>query len=306
MARIKELNNNGAPVRHVTWIGFVINLVLSGAKFAVGYFGGSRALIADAVHSLSDMVTDVAVILGSFVWNTPPDKLHPYGHRRIETIISIGIGLAICVVGVFLAYESVLAIVEGKSSHPEWIVAVTAAVSIAVKEFLFQYTIRKAKRLRSPALVANAWHHRSDAFSSIPVLLAVLFSIIFPQLVFLDSLGAALVSVFIFKSGIDIALPGTKQIIDTGADEALSERLKQIVLSIPGVMSIHGFRTRYVGDDLYVDLHIVVDTQLTLVAAHAIAEKAEKSLLASGDHVVDALVHVDPFDKNKAQTKENE
>ncbi len=301
MARIKEQKNNGVAVRHATWVGLVLNLILSGVKLAAGYFGNSRALIADAVHSLSDMVTDIAVILGSFVWNTPPDQLHPYGHRRIETIISIGIGLVICAVGVLLAYESVFAIIKGEFSRPEWIVAVAAAVSIGVKEFLFRYTLRKAKRARSPALVANAWHHRSDAFSSVPVLLAVLFSILFPQLVFLDSLGAALVSVFIFKSGIDIALPGTKQIIDTGADEACSERLKQIVLSVPGVISIHGFRTRYVGDDLYVDLHIVVNAHLTLIEAHAVAEEAEKSLLASGEHVADALVHVDPYDKNKIQ-----
>lgn len=296
-----QRENNGAEVRRVTWIGFFVNLFLSAGKLSVGVWGGSRALIADAVHSLSDIVTDVAVIIGSHIWNLPPDQDHPYGHRRIETIVSIGIGLLICVVGVLLAYDALIALSEKKRVHPEWIVAVMALISVIVKECLYRYTHRKALKTRSQALEANAWHHRSDAISSIPVLFAVVFSILFPRLFFLDALGAIVVSLFILKSGLNIAWPGMRQIVDTGASIKCSEKLMQAALSVPEVISIHGFRTRYTGADLYVDLHIVVNPQMPLIEAHGIAEEVERRLIGCGESVIDVLVHVDPYDINKVR-----
>lgn len=253
-------------------------------------------MIADAIHSASDFVTDVAVIVGSHFWNSPPDADHPYGHRRFETLVSVGIGLAVCGVGFGLGYNAVCNLILGTESHPEMIAAAMALVSIIVKEILFRYTRNSGRKIRSQALEANAWHHRSDAYSSIPVLIAVVAAIAFPQLWFADSIGAILVAFFILHSGYEIAWPGILQVADRGASLEISEKLKRIALSHPDVISLHGFRTRYVGSDLHVDLHIVVDAEMPLRAAHDAAEAVERMLIDAEENVVDALVHVDPYD----------
>jgi cation diffusion facilitator family transporter len=302
MTRILK-KDDSKEVRQVTWIGLGGNVILSVGKFFAGVFGGSQALVADAIHSASDFVTDVAIIVGSRYWNTPPDADHPYGHRRFETLISVGIGLAVCSVGVFLGYEAVQKLLAHEQSHPEWIAAVMAFVSIAVKEALFRYTRAAGKKIRSQALEANAWHHRSDAYSSIPVLVAVLAGIVVPGFWFADSVGAVIVSLFILHSGYEIAWPGIHQVADVGASPEVVERLRQVALSCPEVMSVHRFRTRYVGGDLHVDLQIVVNENMTLLAAHDLSEEVERKLIEAGESVVDALVHVDPYDPVKAASK---
>lgn len=218
MTRIVK-QDDSAEVRHVTWVGLGWNVALSVGKFFAGFIGGSQALIADAIHSASDFLTDIAVIAGSKLWNCPPDANHPYGHRRFETLISVGIGVAVCAVGLGLGYDAIqtLRLGEEGASHPEWIAAVMAALSIAIKEGLFRYTRKAGKNIRSQALEANAWHHRSDAYSSIPVLIAVGIGILFPELWFADSVGALIVACFILHSGYEIAWPGIHQVADIGA-----------------------------------------------------------------------------------------
>ena len=291
--------DDSSDVRHVTLVGLGWNAALSAGKFFSGYFGGSQALVADAIHSASDFITDIAIIIGSKVWNLPPDAEHPYGHRRFETLISVGIGLAVCAVGLGLGYNAVVALKNGEQSHPEWIAAIMALVSIIIKESLFRYTRAKGRAIRSEAVEANAWHHRSDAYSSIPVLVAVLFGIIIPELWFADSVGAIIVSIFILHSGFEIAWPGIHRVADIGASEEIAKKLREVALSCPNVISIHGFRTRYVGSDLHVDLHVVVPADMTLLAAHDLAEEVERRIIDAGENVVDALVHIDPYDPKK-------
>ena len=175
-----------------------------------------------------------------------------------------------------------------------------AFLSIVIKEVLFRYTRNKGKAIRSLALEANAWHHRSDAYSSIPVLVAVLGGIVFPDLWFADSVGAIVVAGFILHSGFEIAWPGIHQVADEGASDEVIEKLQNIALSCPEVISLHGFRTRYVGSDLHVDLHIVVPAEMSLMDAHDLSEKVERMLIDADENVVDALVHVDPYDARKA------
>ena len=303
MTRIAK-KDDSAEVRHVTWVGLGWNAALSVSKFFAGYFGGSQALVADAIHSASDFITDIAIIVGSKFWNLPPDEQHPYGHRRFETLISVGIGLAVCAVGIGLGYNAIMALINGEQSHPEWIAAIMAAVSIIVKEALFRYTRSKGRAIRSEAVEANAWHHRSDAYSSIPVLVAVLFGILFPSLWFADSIGAIIVSVFILHSGYEIAWPGIHRVADEGASEEVAQKLKDVALSCPNVISIHGFRTRYVGSDLHVDLHVVVPAEMTLLDAHDLAEEVERRLIDAGENVVDALVHIDPYSEERVRRGE--
>ena len=295
MTRVRK-KDDSAEVRRVTWVGLVWNALLSVAKFVVGVLGNSQALVADAVHSASDFATDIAVIVGSHFWNSPPDAEHPYGHRRFETLISIGIGMAVAAVGVGIGYSAICGLIAGVGCQPEFVVAVMAVASILIKEILYRYTRKAGNKIRSQALVANAWHHRSDAFSSIPVLIAVVVAIAFPQLWFADAVGALLVSLFILHSAYEIAGPGVRQLVDRGASPEILDKLKLAALSHPKVISLHGFRSRYVGSDLHVDVHIVVDAEMTLHAAHNVAEEVEQLLIDSGENVVDALVHIDPYD----------
>lgn len=302
MTRIAK-HDDSPEVRRVTWVGLGWNVALSVGKFFAGIFGGSQALVADAIHSASDFITDIAVLVGSRFWNSPPDADHPYGHRRFETLVSVGIGVAVCAVGVGLGYDAVQHLREGESaaSHPGWIAAVMALLSIVIKEALFRYTRRAGQKIRSQALIANAGHHRSDAFSSIPVLIAVGIGILVPELWFADSVGAVIVAVFILHSGYEIAWPGIHQVADHGASAAVADHLREIAEQTPGVISIHGFRTRFVGSDLHVDLHIVVPADMTLLAAHDLSEEVERRIIESGENVIDAMVHVDPYDPAKVK-----
>ena len=298
MTRVRK-KDDSAEVRKVTWVGLGWNAALSVAKFVVGVVGNSQALVADAIHSASDFATDVAVIVGSHFWNSPPDAEHPYGHRRFETLITIGIGLAVAAVGVGIGYKSVLALLAGEVSHPEMSVAIMALASILVKEGLFRYTRNAGRKIRSQALEANAWHHRSDSFSSIPVLVAVIFAILLPEMWFADSVGALIVAFFIMHSAIEIAAPGLHQLVDRGANPEILENLLNLALSHPKVISLYGLRSRYVGSDLHVDVHIVVDDQMTLKDAHDVAEEVEQRLIDSDENVVDALVHIDPYNAKR-------
>ena len=298
MTRVRK-KDDSAEVRKVTWVGLGWNAALSVAKLVVGVVGNSQALVADAIHSASDFATDVAVIVGSHFWNSPPDAEHPYGHRRFETLITIGIGLAVAAVGVGIGYKSVLALLAGEVSHPEMSVAIMALASILVKEGLFRYTRNAGRKIRSQALEANAWHHRSDSFSSIPVLVAVIFAILLPEMWFADSVGAFIVAFFIMHSAIEIAAPGLHQLVDRGANPEILENLRNLALSHPKVISLHGLRSRYVGSDLHVDVHIVVDDQMTLKDAHDVAEEVEQRLIDSDENVVDALVHIDPYNAKR-------
>lgn len=296
--------DNGPDVRRVTWIGLAWNVALTAGKFLAGIFGGSNALVADAVHSASDFATDVVILAGSRYWNTPPDEEHPYGHRRFETLVTIFIGVAIVAVGIGLGWSAIRNLLLGHiQTRPEPIAAVMALASVVVKEILYRYTRRTGERLRSPSLVANAWHHRSDAFSSVPVLFALLLVLPFPELWYADAVGAALVSVLIAWSGLQIAWPGLHQVVDRCASPEITEKLKKTALAHPAVISLHDFRTRYVGSDLHVDLHIVVDAGMSLRDAHDVAEDVERRLIDAGENVVDALVHIDPFDPEKAQKR---
>ena len=291
--------DDGKEIRKVTLIGMAVNLVLTGLKFIFGFFGHSSALVADAIHSASDLITDIAILIGSKFWNSPPDADHPNGHRRFETLISIGIGFAIIGVAVFLAIDSISNLYKQKFSHPDFFTAIVALAALVFKELLFRYTQKAARKIRSQALEANAWHHRSDAFSSLPVFIAILLSLCLPEYGFIDSLGALLVSGFIGKSGYDIIKPGIHQVVDGAPDIKTSEKLKAIAANFPGVISVHNFRVRYIGNDLQVDLHIVVNASISLIEAHDLSENVEKALINSGENVVDAMVHIDPFNEEK-------
>lgn len=281
-------------IHRVTLWGLVVNLALCCIKFLFGVLGSSQALVADAVHSLSDSVTDVAVLIGVRFWSAPPDESHPYGHGRIETLITFLIGIALGSVGIGLGYRAVASLHEHHTVSPNWMAFVAACVSIASKEWLYQWNVSVGRRVKSSALLANAWHHRSDALSSVPVAVAVLATRIWPGWGFLDQVATVIVAVLILYAAWEISFPAFRDLVDAGASRKERETILEIASTTKGVLSVHGLRTRHVGPGLHVDLHTLVDGNLSVRQGHDIAAAVKYRLLELGPDVVDVVVHTEP------------
>ena len=296
----KEANDRlkAGIVKKVTWWGLIINVILSAVKMAAGILGGCQALIADAVHSLSDLTTDIAVLVGVKFWSAPADTRHPYGHGRIETIVSMIIGAALFGVAIYIGYQAVVTFKSGEIFRPDWWVFGAALLSIISKEWLYRWTAKTGKRVKSPAIVANAWHHRSDAFSSIPVAIAILVSMVYPN-DFVDHVAALMVSAFILKAAWNIMYEAYDQLIDAGADAACLERLRDLTFQIEGVRDVHKLRTRNIGSGLQVDLHVLVDPMMTVHDSHDIAGEVQRRLVNTDENVLDVLVHIEPYIRGK-------
>jgi len=275
-------------------VGLLCNLSLAAAKAAAGILGHSQAVLADALHSLTDSVTDIAVILGVRYWTAPADEDHPHGHGRIETLITVVIGLAIGAVAIGMGTQAIRGLRHGPELAPSGIALVVALISIAVKEILYRWTARVGREVRSPALVANAWHHRSDAISSIPAAVAVAVTLIDPEWAVVDRVGAVVVCLLILQASWRILRPALDQLIDAGAPAADRRRIEELALKVDGVEAAHAVRTRFVGADLAVDLHVEVDGGLSVAEGHVIAVAVRRKLLEEGPNVNDAVVQIEP------------
>lgn len=283
-------------VRRAIVVGLVSNLLLSVVKGVSGWLGGSRAVVADAVHSLSDCVTDVAVLVGAKFWDRPPDHNHPYGHRRIETVLTVGIALVLVSVAAGLLVDAVAHLQRGNPHDGPSPVALGAALlSVVCKEWLYRWTMKIGHRFRSSALRANAWHHRSDALSSIPVVCAVAGAIFFPSLHILDAVGTLVVVVFIVQAAWKIAWPALRELCESAAPECVRDEIAEAATSIEGVQEVHQLRTRYVGSSLLVDLHVLVKGAISVADGHAIASRVGYRIRALND-VSDVVVHIEPIE----------
>jgi len=289
-------------VRRAGWVGLLCNLLLAAAKVAAGVFGHSQAVLADALHSLTDSVTDVAVILGVRYWTAPADEDHPHGHGRIETLVTVIIGISIGLVAVGMGWQAIRGLRHGEDVRPPAGIALgVALLSIGVKEALYRWTAGVGRTVDSPALVANAWHHRSDAMSSIPAALAVAVALLVPSWAFVDRVGAIVVCVFILYASWRILHPALNQLIDAGAPPEERRRIEELALEVEGVEAAHALRTRYVGAKLAVELHLEVDGGLSVGEGHAIAQAVRRRLLAEGPNVVDAMVQIEPYRPRSAE-----
>ncbi len=281
--------------RRITLIGLVLNVVLTSFKFVAGILGHSQAVLADGVHSLSDMLTDLMILVGTRYWYRPADESHPYGHRRIETLVTTILGVSLVAVGAGIGYHAIASYKEEHAVPPGWIAFAAAALSIVTKEIIYRWTIAVGRRIKSSALSANAWHHRSDALSSIPAAAAVAAAALKPSLVFLDHVGAIVVAIFILQAAWKIMSPALGQLVDAGAPKEARERIREIALATEGVRLVHAVRTRYVGSGLQVDLHVKVDPEMPVREGHRIAEDVTRRLLALGPDVFDVVVHTEPY-----------
>ena len=288
------MTSASSKVSRVGWVGLLCNLALAAAKAAAGILGHSQAVLADALHSLTDSVTDIAVILGVRFWMAPADEDHPHGHGRIETLITVVIGLAVGAAAVGMGVQAIRGLRHDPGTAPTAIALVVALVSVVVKEVLYRWTAKVGREVRSPALVANAWHHRSDAISSIPAAVAVAVTLIDPGWAVVDRVGAVVVCLLILQASWRILRPAIDQLIDAGAPASDRSRIEELALQVGGVEAAHAVRTRYVGADLAVDLHVEVDGGLSVGEGHSIAVAVRRKLIEEGPNVIDALVQIEP------------
>jgi len=286
-------------IRKVTLIGSVVDLVLGVVKIAVGLFAGSQALIADGVHSLSDLATDFLVIFAAKHAHREADEEHPYGHGRIETVATVALGVALAIVAVGISIDAFrrMASEETLLHHGVWALVI-ALISVASKEYIYQYTARVARRLRSNMMHANAWHSRSDAISSIIVVIGVGGAMAgFPSL---DEVAAIAVALMIAKIGWDLLWTSLQELIDKALEPELVEDIRQRILEVDGVRACHMLRTRTSGSDSLVDVHLQVDPTLSVSEGHQIGERVRKRLIGEVEHIADVTVHIDPEDDELA------
>ncbi|MCK4371795.1 MAG: cation transporter, partial [candidate division Zixibacteria bacterium] len=245
------MNNNTSRNREeltsgltVTRVGMLVNFALFVIKITAGWFGRSQALIADGVHSLSDLLSDVVVLLGLKWGRKEEDESHPFGHARIETIAGMFIGLVLIGTAVGLAYSSISTISDRVESSPGLTAIIAALISVGLKEGLYWYTVKVGRRIRSLAVIANAWHHRSDALSSIAVLVGVTAAYLSPAWAMADAYAALVVTFFVVKIGAGLIWSAAEEVIDTAPDQAAMDQVKETALRVPGVQQTHDIRAR--------------------------------------------------------------
>ena len=290
-----------AAAKKSSWISIFINLVLTFLQVVGGFFAHSQALMADGLHSLSDLLSDVLVLYANRHGNRHADANHPYGHARVETAATLILGTFLAVLGIALLVAAAMRLQNPSAIQAVEPIALAIAVfAVVAKEGLFRYIIALAKRVRSQLLVANAWHARSDAFSSLVVIVGVGGNLL--GFTFLDLVAAAVVGVMIAHMGGKLAIEALAELIDTGLDSEEVEAIRQTLLDTHGVRDLHELRTRKMADNALVDAHIIVDPKISVSEGHFIAESARNAVL-SKHHVLDVMVHIDPEDD--LQTKPN-
>lgn len=286
-------------VRKVTVVGGVVDLLLGIVKIVVGMTGNSQALLADGVHSLSDLATDFLVLFAAKHSHREADEEHPYGHGRIETVATVILGVALALVAIGICYDALHRMREPDLlGHPGMLALLVALVSVASKEIIYHYTVRAARRLRSNMLHANAWHSRSDAISSVVVVIGVAGTMY--GFTYLDAIAAAAVGLMIAKIGWDLLWKSLQELIDTSLEEDKVAAIRSAILGVAGVRALHMLRTRRSGSDALVDVHILVDPGLSVSEGHMIGEHVRTRLIGEMDDVSDVTVHIDPEDDEVA------
>lgn len=289
-----------AATQRVTMVGAVVNLLLAAAKIVAGIVGHSQALVADGIHSLSDLATDAMVLVAAKHGAREADEDHPYGHARIETAMTVALGVVLMLVAAGISWDAVTRLFHPETLLIPGVIALAAAIaSVLFKEGLYHYTLGVAKRIRSNLLKANAWHHRSDALSSIVVIIGVAGAM--AGLTYLDAVAAVLVAVMVAKIGWDLSWHSLRELVDTGLDAETVEAIRAELRGVDGVHSVHELRTRRMGAEALVDVHVLVDPHLSVSEGHHISETARSRLINRFDEVQDVLVHIDPEDDEHAR-----
>ncbi len=285
------------PVRYresqkVTWVSVLVNIALTIAQIAIGLLAHAQSLVADGFHSLSDLVADFMVLLANYHSRHPADESHPYGHHRIETATSLALGLLLAGTGAAILWSAAVRLQDlDRLPDVAPIALWTALAALAAKEGLFRYMLAVAEKLRSPMLIANAWHARSDAASSLVVAVGLAGSMAGYR--FLDPVAAIIVGFMILRMGTKFAYEAVQELVDTALTDEEVERIRATLRTTPGVVGLHELRTRRMAHQVLADAHIQVDGRISVSEGHRIAEMARQRVLASHPEVLDVLVHVD-------------
>ena len=280
-------------IRFVTYVSIAANiLVLVPAKFIVGFLTGSLSLVADGVNSVSDMITDFAVLLGVHLGSKKPDLDHPYGHGKLETLSAAAIAIGLLSVGLGMIYYAAHDIAMGNVKHPKNLVLVVAIVAIAVKEIIYRITKAVALKYHCPAALANAWHDRADALSSVAVIIGVVaqkFGFDYG-----DQVAAIVIGIMVSLVAAGIFRDCLAELTEQAVDQATLVQIKDVIQANGQVRQWHRLRTRAVGREIFLDLHILVDPNLSISAAHDISEKLETALHNQLTRPVNIIIHVEP------------
>lgn len=289
-------------IYRVTFIGSIVNLLLLLFKFAAAFIGHSSAMMADAVHSLSDFITDIVVVVFVRISSKPADEGHDYGHGKYETLGTVIIGVALMFVGIMIlvnSVESIIMFFKGeKLAAPGWFAFIAAIVSIVSKEILYQYTVIKGRKLSSQAVVANAWHHRSDALSSIGTAVGIGGAILLGEKWrVLDPVAALIVSCFIIKVSVELLKPGFNELLEKSLPADVEDKILEIVNSSEGVSEPHNLRTRRIGNRCAIEMHLRMDGNVSLSEAHDKATEIERKLREEFGKDTYINIHLEPVKK---------
>jgi cation diffusion facilitator family transporter len=294
------MKNRTRKAQKATWTGFFVNLFLSLGKLAAGILGHSTALIADAVHSFSDSGTDIVVLGFVRVSEKESDKNHKYGHGKFETFATLVISIALLLVGIGICWSGIQSILGSLSGEllvkPSNLALIAAFGSIVTKEWLYQYTLRIGKSINNQAVIANAWHHRSDALSSLGTFLGVGGAIFLGEKWrILDPLAGVIVSYFIIRIALKIGLPSAKELMEAALPDEIENEILSIVNKTPGVKDSHRLKTRKIGNTYAIDIHIKLDGDLSLTESHDIATLVEKKLFVKFGNQTHINIHMEPY-----------
>lgn len=293
-----------AKVTFVTLVGSVVNIILTVFKIIAGVLGRSTAMIADGIHSLSDLLSDIVVIVFVKISAKGRDKDHDYGHGKFETFATLIISLMLIVVAANLMSGGIskirLILDGGEVSSPGMIALWAAVVSIVLKEILYRYTIVQGKALNSPMMIANAWHHRSDAFSSIGSLLGIAGAIFLgDKFVILDPITGCVISIFILVMAVKMSVPAIKELLDVSLPDDVEDKIKTTAKSINGVIDLHELKTRREGPGIIMEGHLVLDSEISLKEAHDISKKVEEALRKEFGAETQISLHLEPEDDSE-------
>lgn len=286
--------------QRITLIGAVVNVLLAAVKILLGTIGNSYALVVDGIHSLADLATDLLVVVVAHHGGADADEDHPYGHQRIETAASVALGVLLALTGIGILWDAIDRLFETERLLTPGLLAITGALlSIVAKEALYHYTRAVAQRIKSPLLLANAWHHRSDAISSVVVLIGIVGTM--AGLDYLDAIAATVVALMIVHIGWGLAWSALRELVDTGLDADRLASIREVIGQVPGVQALHMLRTRRMGEAALVDVHIQLDNPHASVSeGHQISETVRSRLVNEVEEVSDVTVHIDPEDDANA------
>lgn len=293
------MDTRDSQISRITWIGMAINAVLTAFKLVAGYVGRSSAMIADGVHSLSDFISDIIILVFLRISGKGRDKNHDFGHGKFETMATFILSIILIVVAARIlggGIEKVKAVVHGEHiATPSLIALIAAGVSIVAKEFCFQITAAVGRRVNSPAVIANAWHHRSDALSSVGSLIGIGCAIYLGEKwVILDPIMGCCISITIFVVAVKMALPSMRELLDISLPEEMENEIVEIALSVEGVKDVHNLKTRRMGPSIIVEAHIMVDHTISIEEAHHICTEVENRLMEHYGKETQLNIHIEP------------